>query len=321
MMNKHNFLAKFFIMFFLTLSVVAVQLFYDTYSFINDIDTTIITQIRLPRAILGLLAGGGLALCGTALQGVFRNNLVEPYTLGISGGSAVGVALGLMVNFHSFFGFASLMVTGFLGSILSLFILYIVAIRDYKIETKNLLLIGVMISFISSSLLMLILSISEVENLHGIVFWMMGSLGNAENSINFILFFIILSGFVIFYLLSNDLNAMQFGYEKSFTLGVNIDGVIKITVITASLITASIVSVTGMIGFIGLVVPHLMRKLFYKDFRILFPTSFLGGGLFLTASDFLASKILYPNELPVGVITGIVGGIFFIYIFKKERIR
>ncbi|WP_424604553.1 FecCD family ABC transporter permease [Calditerrivibrio nitroreducens] len=320
-MNKDHFVAKIFIIFFLTFCIISLQLFYDTFPLVNDINTTIIAEIRLPRAILGLLAGGGLALCGTVLQGVFRNNLVEPYTLGISGGSAVGVALGLMVNFQTFLGFSSLIIAGFLGALFSLFILYIVAIRNHKIDTKNLLLIGVMISFISSSLLMLILSISKVENLHGIVFWIMGSLGNAENNINFILFFIVSSGFVIFYLLANDLNAMQFGYEKSFTLGVNIDVVIKITIITASFITASIVSVTGMVGFIGLVVPHLMRKLFYKDFRILLPTSFLGGGFFLTASDFLASKIIYPNELPVGVITGIVGGIFFIYIFKKERIR
>jgi len=176
-----------------------------------------------------------------------------------------------------------------------------------------------MISFISSSILMLILAISKVENLHGIIFWMMGSLSNSENGLNYPLAIIFILGFIILYIYSNQLNAIQLGFEKSHTLGVDVEKIIKTTIIISSLITASIVSITGMIGFVGLIVPNLMKKIFYNDFRILFITSFISGGVFLILSDFIASKIIYPNELPVGVVTGILGGIFFIYTFKKEQ--
>ncbi|UOD35891.1 iron ABC transporter permease [Deferribacteraceae bacterium V6Fe1] len=287
----------------------------------SDIDKTILTQIRLPRGFLGILAGGGLSVCGAALQGVFRNNLVEPYTLGVSGGAAVGVALAISLSLNMLLGYFTLILAGFLGAVFVLFLLYYIAIKENRFDIKTLLLIGVMISFMSSSILMLILSVSKTENLHGIIFWMMGSLSDAENMINIWLGIIVLSGLFVFYLMANDLNAIQFGYEKSFTLGVNVENVIRMTVLISSLVTASIVSVTGVIGFVGLVVPHVMRKFFYNDFRILFLASFLGGGAFLLLSDMIASKIIYPIELPVGVVTGILGGALFINIFRKERVK
>ncbi len=320
-MRKGRYILKFIILFLLLIITWIFHIFQGIG--INDepINRTILTQIRLPRSILAILSGGGLALCGTALQGMFRNSLVEPYTLGVSGGAAIGVAVSLLLPFQRDLGFAYLTISGFLGALSVLLILYLVAIKDRKLDMKNLLLIGVMISFISSSILMLILSVSKIENLHGIVFWMMGSLGNSSNETNLILSFIILSILIIFYFMANDLNAIQFGYEKSTTLGVDTDKVLKTTVVLSALITASIVSITGIIGFVGLIIPHLMKKIFYNDFRILFITSFLGGGFFLLLSDFVSTKIIYPNELPIGVITGIIGGVFFIYIFKRERIR
>ena len=320
-MNKKRALVKIIILFFILIIIAYFNITYGLHLFekSSDIDKTILLNLRLPRAVLAILAGGSLSICGAALQGVFRNSLVEPYTLGVSGGAAVGVAVALSLSLNKIFGVFLLISAGFLGAILVLLLLYVIAIKNYKLDIKTLLLIGVMISFISSSVLMLILAVSNTQNLHGIIFWMMGSLSNAQNNLNIALGCITLFGLFIFYLFANNLNALQFGYEKGATLGVNVEQVIKITVILSSLLTAASVSVTGIIGFIGLIIPHIMRKIFYNDFRILFIASFLGGAIFLMLSDFIASKIIYPNELPVGVVTGILGGIFFIYIFRKEK--
>ena len=318
-MGTKRYIKRVILLIILLLASLSLHIFYGIDLKNNPMDILILTQIRIPRALLGLIVGGGLALCGAALQGVFRNSLVEPYTLGISGGSALGIAIAIILPFSKIFGSFFIIINGFFGSLIAFFVLYYIAIKNRKLDINNLLLIGVMISFISSSILMLILAISKVENLHGIIFWMMGSLSNSENGLNYPLAIIFILGFIILYIYSNQLNAIQLGFEKSHTLGVDVEKIIKTTIIISSLITASIVSVTGMIGFVGLIVPNLMKKIFYNDFRILFITSFISGGVFLILSDFIASKIIYPNELPVGVVTGILGGIFFIYTFKKER--
>jgi iron complex transport system permease protein len=322
-MNKKRAFIKISLLFILLVVICYFNVTYGLNIFdesLSDIDKTILYDLRIPRAVLAILVGGSLSISGAALQGVFRNSLVEPYTLGVSGGAAVGVAACLSLSLSKIFGSFSLIISGFLGAIFVLVLLYQIAIKNHKLDIKILLLIGVMISFISSSILMLILSVTKTENLHGIIFWMMGSLSNAQNNLNIALACITLFGLFIFYLFANNLNALQFGYEKGATLGVNVEQVIKITVILSSLLTAASVSVTGIIGFIGLIIPHIMRKIFYNDFRILFIASFLGGAIFLMLSDFIASKIIYPNELPVGVVTGILGGIFFIYIFRKEKL-
>ncbi len=309
---------KIFIMFITVLALFALYLFYGLPIFhLSKMDKVILFDIRLPRGFLAFFVGAGLALSGVVLQGIFRNNLVEPYTLGVSGGAAVGVAIAISLSLDKILGYYIYTVGGFAGALAVLFFLYIISMRRRVFDINQVLLIGVMISFISSAFIMLILSTTKMENLNQIVFWMMGSLGQPRNVLIYILGIITILGVFLFYFLSPKLNAIQLGYEKGISIGVNVKNLIKISVIAAAIITAVAVCSTGIIGFVGLIVPHIMRKFFNNDYRYLVISSFFAGGGFLLLCDIIARTIIYPNELPVGVITGILGGVLFIYLFRK----
>ncbi|MCM8826452.1 MAG: iron ABC transporter permease [Candidatus Omnitrophica bacterium] len=278
----------------------------------------IIFNIRLPRIILGFAIGGALSLAGVILQGMFRNPLVEPYTLGISGGAALGVCLNIILKLNSIIGILSIPFSGFLGAILVIILVYFLSLRKGVLRIQGLLLIGVMISFIASSLIMLLMAISEIEDFHGIIFWIMGSLEEP----NWILIKLVLSlsilGLVTSYFFCFDLNALSLGEEEALHLGINVERTKKFLFLLASLLTGFSVSVAGIIGFVGLVVPHFMRMFVGQDHRILLISSFLGGASFLILSDTIARTIISPLELPVGVITGIIGGSIFIYALTKK---
>jgi len=302
----------------ITISLFIFYLFYGLNIFnLSKMDKVILLDIRLPRGFLAFFVGAGLALSGVVLQGVFRNNLVEPYTLGVSGGAAVGVAIAISLSLEKIFGYYIYTVGGFLGAIAVLFFLYSISMRKRVFDINQILLIGVMISFISSAFIMLILSTTKMENLNEIVFWMMGSLGEPKNILIIILAIINIIGIFIFYFISPKLNALQLGYEKGISIGINVNQIIKISVMVSAIITAVAVCSTGIIGFVGLIVPHIMRKFFLNDYRYLTVSSFFAGGGFLLLCDIIARTIIYPNELPVGVITGILGGFLFIYLFRK----
>jgi iron complex transport system permease protein len=278
----------------------------------------ILFEVRLPRILLGLAVGGGLAIAGVVLQGMFRNPLVEPYTLGISGGAALGVALHMVVAGLGWFGLFSLPASGFLGAAGIMVIVYYLSTRGGIIKLSRLLLIGVMVSFIASSLIMLIMAMTKVEDLHGIIFWIMGSLQEPNTALIRAILFISLGGLIISLLYAVDLNALSLGEEEAFHLGVEVERVKKVLFLLASFITGCCVSVTGIIGFVGLVVPHLMRLVVGGDHRILLVTSYLSGAIFLILCDTLARVVLAPTELPVGVITGLVGGSLFIYALSRK---
>ena len=309
---------KIFILCLIVLVLFAFHLFFGLPVFhLSQMDKVILFDIRLPRGFLAFFVGGGLGLSGVVLQGVFRNNLVEPYTLGVSGGAAVGVAIAISLSLEKFFGYYIYTFSGFLGACGVLLFLYAISMRKRTFDINQIILIGVMISFISSAFIMLILSTTKMENLNEIVFWMMGSLGEPKNILIFILGIITIIGVFIFYFLSPKLNAIQLGYEKGISIGVNVNNIIKISVFASAIITAVSVCSTGIIGFVGLIVPHIMRKFFLNDYRYLVVSSFFAGGGFLLSCDIIARTIIYPNELPVGVITGLIGGVLFIYLFRK----
>jgi iron complex transport system permease protein len=280
----------------------------------------ILFDVRLPRILLGLAVGGGLAIAGVVLQGIFRNPLVEPYTLGISGGAALGVALHMVAGGTVGFGLFSLPASGFLGAAGVMVIVYYLSTRGGIIKLSRLLLIGVMVSFIASSLIMLIMALTKVEDLHGIIFWIMGSLQEPNSSLIRAILFISLGGLIIVLFYAVDLNALSLGEEEAFHLGVEVERVKKVLFLLASFITGCCVSVTGIIGFVGLVVPHLMRLVVGGDHRILLVTSYLSGAIFLILCDTLARVVLAPTELPVGVITGLVGGSLFIYALSRRGV-
>ena len=284
----------------------------------QTIEHAIIFNIRLPRIILAFAVGAALSISGVIFQGMFRNPLVEPYTLGISGGAALGVCLSIVFGLNRIFNFNILPLSGFLGALLTIFLVYLVSIRQGTLRMTKLLLTGVMISFISSSLIMLIMAVSKAENLHGIIFWIMGSLGETNWTLIRVALFISISGIFISLFFASSLNALSLGEEEALHLGINVERTKKLLFILASLLTGCSVSVSGIIGFVGLVVPHFVRMFTGGDHRILLIASSLCGGIFLILCDTLARTIITPLELPVGVITGIVGGIVFVYFLSKK---
>jgi len=291
----------------------------DIFNNKSGIEYTILSKIRLPRIILGIAVGGALSLSGVILQGVYRNPLVEPYTLGISGGASLGVAFTIVFNLNMIIGIYMLPLMGFIGAIITTFLVYILAVRKSYFNINRMLLIGVMISFMSSSIMMFLMSTTTSENLNSIIFWIMGSLDEPNYVLVKMVFYISIIGLVITYLFANPLNALRLGESKAKHLGVNTTFTIRALFIIASILTGISVSVVGVIGFVGLIIPHLLRLIIGSDYRALLIASFLGGSIFLVVSDIIARTIISPNELPIGVITGMIGGLVFITIMSRSK--
>lgn len=287
---------------------------------VNSIDYSILIDIRLPRILLGLAVGGALSVAGVLLQGMFRNPLVEPYTLGISGGAALGVSLNIVFGLYRYIGDVSLSVFGFGGALLVVLLVYSLSIKRGAFEIQGILLTGVMISFMSGALIMLIMAISHAEDLHGIVFWIMGSLAEPDWIFIKLALAVSFAGLVAAYFLCFDLNGLALGEEEARHLGIDVERAKKILFFLASLLTGMSVSVAGIIGFIGLVVPHFVRMFIGRDHRILLIGSYLSGAIFLIFCDTISRTVVAPMELPVGVVTGILGGALFIYALTKRQV-
>jgi iron complex transport system permease protein len=310
----------------LSLSVGEMNLgFTDVFKVLSEgqdsMEYTILSQIRWPRILLGIAVGGSLSLSGVLLQGVYRNPLVEPYTLGISGGASLGVAFSIVFSLQTLFGAFVLPLSGFTGAFLIIFLVYTISSRRGRINIQSMLLTGVMVSFISSSLMMLLMAITSTENLHGIIFWIMGSLDEPDMSLIYITLVLSLVSLVLSYLFVQPLNALRLGEEKAKQLGINTDLTIKLIFLLSSVLAGVSVAVAGVIGFIGLIIPHLIRLMVGSDYRILLVCSFLAGSIFLVLSDVVARTIISPNELPIGVITGIAGGIVFLLMMSRSSYR
>ena len=310
----------------LSLSVGEMNLgFMDIFSILRkgneSMEYTILSQIRFPRVLLGIAVGGSLSLSGILLQGVYRNPLVEPYTLGISGGASLGVAVAIVFGLQHLIGSFVLPISGFAGAFLIIFLVYTISSRSGRINIQSMLLSGVMISFIASSLMMLMMATTSSENLHGIIFWIMGSLDEPDMSLIYIALILAFTSLMASYFFVQPLNALRLGEEKARHLGINTDTTIKLLFLLASLLAGVSVAVAGVIGFVGLIIPHLMRLLVGSDYRILLVSSFLSGSIFLVLSDVIARTIISPNELPIGVITGIVGGIVFLLMMGRSSLR
>lgn len=284
----------------------------------NSIEYTVLAMIRFPRLLLALSVGGALSLSGAILQGIYRNPLVEPYTLGISGGAALGISIAIVFGLNAA-SFLVLPAFGFTGAIITLFLVYFLSIKRSGLSINSMLLIGVMVSFVSSSAMMFLMSISTSDNLQNIVFWVMGSLDETNMMLVKVALFSSLAGLFITYFFAQPLNALRLGEVKAKHLGINTNVTVKLLFFVASLLTGIAVSVAGVIGFVGLVIPHLIRLIIGNDYRILLGASFLGGAIFLIFCDTLARTIISPNELPIGVITGLLGGLVFIVVLSRSK--
>ncbi len=280
---------------------------------------SILVDIRLPRILLGMAVGGALSLAGALLQAMFRNPLVEPYTLGISGGASLGVCMNILFGFHAVFGVMAWPLSGFAGACVVIFLVYWLNRKSCHLRSNRMLLTGVMISCVASSLVMLIMAVSKTSDLQNIVLWIMGSLDESSMALIRITCIGSVAGLAVSCCFCMDLNALLLGEEEAAGLGVNTARVRKIVFITASFLTGLSVAVAGIIMFAGLIVPHFVRMMTGPDHRILLVASFLAGACFLALSDVVARVIIAPLELPVGVITGIAGGIMFIWALSGKQ--
>jgi iron complex transport system permease protein len=284
----------------------------------TGVEYTVLTKIRIPRLLLAIAVGGGLSLSGAVLQGIYRNPLVEPYTLGISGGAALGVSIAIVFGLNAI-SFLILPFFGFAGAVITLFLVYFLSNRRDGLNINSMLLIGVMVSFVSSSAMMFLMSTTTTDNVQSIVFWVMGSLDEPNEVLIKVALYSSLFGLVFTYFFAQPLNALRLGQAKAKHLGINTGLTVRLLFFLASLLTGIAVAIAGVIGFVGLVIPHLIRLIAGNDYRVLLGGSFLGGAIFLVLSDTVARTIISPNELPIGVITGLIGGVVFIVILSRSH--
>jgi iron complex transport system permease protein len=277
---------------------------------------TIIWQIRFPRVLLATLVGAALSLGGLVFQALLRNPLAEPYILGISGGSAIGAIIGILMGFSRFPGVSFM---AFAGSIAILLLILVMSSGQTILKKDALLLSGVMVNAFCAAVIMFLVSMTQDSRLHNIIFWLMGDLSMVDMGHVGILAAILCPCFILIFWFSNSMNLLLMGKEMAQTLGVNIKTVTVILLVTTSFMVSATVSYCGLVGFVGLVVPHLLRLVFGPDHRVLVPACVLGGGAYLVSCDVLARVLPKQGEMPAGVITAMIGAPLFIFLLKKTR--
>ena len=302
------------LLFLALICIVFIALFIG----INNNDpvqaAVIVRQLRMPRVLLALLVGAGLSCVGLVFQALLRNSLAEPYTLGISSGAALGASLSMLLRLNSIYTG----VFSFVGSLFTIFVVYTVASRK-KFSNASLILGGVTLGFLFSSIVLLIIALIRQEGISNAVIWLMGDLSSASPQAILFTAIFVLIGIVAFFILGRDLDVLCLGEEKAQQAGVNAISVKKLLFFIASLVTGACVSSSGIIGFVGLIIPHAARYLFGVRHRVLLIAASLMGAGFLLLCDTIARTIALPLELPVGVITGIFGGIFFLTILTRTK--
>lgn len=278
----------------------------------------IILSVRLPRILLAGLVGAALAVAGCAFQALLRNPLADPYILGVSSGSALGAVSAILAGLSTAsFGMP---LASFSGAIVTVMLVFHVGRVGWGLHTNTLLLAGVIISAFFSAIIMFLISVAQNEDLSKIVFWLMGDFSFANYRFILIILPYVLGGIGVLYSYARGFNLMVMGEETAIQLGIDVERLKKVAYVFASLITAAAVSVCGLIGFVGLIIPHAVRILFGPDHRLLIPASALVGASFLICSDTIARTIAAPTELPVGAVTATFGAPFFIYLLKRRRV-
>ena len=285
-------------------------------------DMRSILILRLSRIILTGIAGASLAAVGAILQGLLRNPLADPYVLGISSGAGLGAVLAILLGVNTAaFGIFSLPFFAFLAGAITIFFVYILSKKGSRVGVEDLLLSGVIISAMLSGIIMFVVSMTEAEGLHSALWWLLGNTQIYDLRLLMVVSLISLTGIFISILLARNLNIMSLGEEEAISMGLNVEYIKLIFFVISSLITACVVSVCGLIGFVGLIMPHIGRIFVGPDHRRLIPASALCGAIFLILCDILAKRLMAPLELPIGVITAVAGGPFFIFLLRSARRR
>lgn len=271
--------------------------------------------LRAMRALTGIIAGAGLASCGAAFQAILRNPLAEPYILGVSSGSGLGAVLAAL-----FFGAGVFLpFPAFLGAAATIFLVYSLSRTAGKISVHGLLLSGVMINIMFSSFILFLISTARTPILHDSMWWLLGNLQLFDRNLLIIASITTLCGIAVFLAYSKELDAISLGEEEAIHLGIDTEKIKRLIFISASLMTAGLVSACGLIGFVGLIVPHMARTIVGPNHKRLIPASAILGASLLVLSDTIAKIIMQPVEIPVGVVTALLGGPFFLFLLKRSR--
>lgn len=277
----------------------------------------ILKKIRLPRTLIAFLVGGSLGMCGVVLQSILQNPLADPYTLGISGGACLGITLSALLGMQVYLGIYASPLMGFAGAAASVLIVYALSKRRFFNPT-NMVLFGIVTNLVFSSLVFFVFSIMDPDKMQITLMWIMGDLLTLDVSIvPFYAPMFVLPALVLCFF-GKELDLLSLGSEKAHYLGLNPPRAYKFLFLITSLLTGLCVSAAGIIGFVGLVVPHVLRNIAGAGHSFLLVSSFLGGAFFLIISDVLCRYLLYPVELPVGVVTGITGGVILLVLLLRR---
>lgn len=284
----------------------------------------VLWQIRLPRILLSMMVGGALGIAGAALQGLFRNPLVEPGIIGVSSGAALFAVIFIVFGsyftyFTGIFAAFSLPIMAFLGSLLSVFLVYQLASGRGKTDISLLILAGVAINALSGALIGWVIFYADDTALRNYTFWSLGDIGGATWDKVGTCFLLAASPSIILLTQYKGLNALAMGEAEAFHVGINVQKVKYMILFFSALMVGAGVSMTGIIGFVGLIVPHLIRLVFGADHRLVLPASFLLGALLLTIADLLARTMVSPAEMPIGILTAIIGCPFFIWLIHNIK--
>ena len=290
---------------------------------IDDIKTgtqNIVWFIRIPRVLLGLAVGGGLTLSGVGMQAFTKNPLAEPYVLGISSGASAGAVLAIIASVVLPWGKMSISFGSFVGALLSIIIVYTLSRSGGDITPIRLVLVGVAVSAIFRALTNFIVYTAPSDaQVRQATFWMLGGLGSAEWSDLIITYVVLIPSAVVMMIFARPLNAMMMGDSSAITLGVNVNAVRKLLIFLTAVLTSAAVAVSGCIGFVGLIVPHIVRSVTGADHSKVIPLSLLCGSIFMIWADVAARLVCAPAELPVGILTALFGGPLFLWMVRKRR--
>ena len=285
----------------------------------RELDSTlaaIIIKIRLPRVFLAAMVGATLSLGGLVFQALLRNPLAEPFILGVSGGAAIGAIIGILLGLSHFPGVG---LAAFIGSSGTLALILYLTAGQTMVKKESLLLSGVMVNAFCSAVIMFLISVTQDARLHSIIFWLMGDLSLADIPQMGLLAITLMPCFIILFWFSHTMNLLLMGKEMAQTMGVNIKAATLILLVVSSFMVSATVSHCGLVGFVGLVIPHLFRRLLGADHRILVPACVLGGGAYLVICDMMARTLAPQGEMPTGVVTAIIGAPLFILLLKKAN--
>jgi len=328
MSTNRKFLISVGLLFILWIIVALIAIFTGTYSIgpleafsnVDELSKTIFFKIRIPRMLMATIAGGTLAITGAALQALFRNPLASPFTLGISGGASLGALLALRSGLAvGLLGFSMVSISAFIFSILTMLFVYSVSKVGGVVATGRLLLAGVVANFLYSAVVMFIQFFSNFTESLQTMRWIMGSLDVVGFDTVWKTLIFVIPGCLILLSSTKDMNLFGLGDDVASSLGVNVRRMEKKIYFATSLAAGAVISVTGPIGFVGLIIPHILRMMLGVDNRIILPCSFLLGATFLTAADTVSRTIISPVEIPVGIITASIGGIFFLWLLIKTK--